>query len=538
MSYILSSGGFKEVKDSTAPFIKSDTFPPKYYLNHSEEYTDTKDQSNTQTLSSTITSLDEFDFFRKESLFEDSESEDPEDHNDINQPFTDMICKSTDDNVFGDVNPQNNKVFKSTDRQNENYPNSDVSDDKGTDSCNVKEQENNDLNRKHVNTPTEHTDTGTTTNISEDLIDGNLQPIHRTQLQNNNAEDETDTSKLIQNKKLEPKNHNHDSVTYNYEPCCHLEGDDDGCQRCCEKIVLPAIINTERRSEIHFMLTQEYSEYSWMNLYTSKIGHFIEVVNETAKYPSRMSLRNRDKILGIHFQAIERYEHDIVLEMFRYLLHTPTEESISLIVERREQNGNVVVLEIKVDVAVTTRGNPIVRIVSSILFSSPFKLHIKYVTLKRRFQCRMFSGGRTNMYITSDKGRLYMSTLKHEDEKKSVFVCFQFHGVCVRYHGGRTGPIFFGVFQSSDNKFIMASSASKLSLVSASNNLDTSVREITRADPRFFKVVKTGTGNTYFESLLYRGSYWTLTGRELGLAKRSSLDVLMRNDSQFDFVPI
>jgi len=35
--------------------------------------------------------------------------------------------------------------------------------------------------------------------------------------------------------------------------------------------------------------------------------------------------------LGIHFQAIERYEHDIVLEMFRYLLHTPTEESISLV---------------------------------------------------------------------------------------------------------------------------------------------------------------------------------------------------------------
>jgi len=34
------------------------------------------------------------------------------------------------------------------------------------------------------------------------------------------------------------------------------------------------------------------------------------------------------------------------------------------------------------------------------------------------------------------------------------------------------------------------------------------------------------------------GSYWTLTGRELGLAKRSSLDVLMRNDSHFDFVPI
>jgi len=26
----------------------------------------------------------------------------------INQPFTDMICKSTDDNVFDDVNPQNN----------------------------------------------------------------------------------------------------------------------------------------------------------------------------------------------------------------------------------------------------------------------------------------------------------------------------------------------------------------------------------------------------------------------------------------------
>ena len=42
-------------------------------------------------------------------------------------------------------------------------------------------------------------------------------------------------------------------------------------------------------------------------------------------------LRNRDKILGIHFQAVERYEHDIVLEMFRYLLHTPTEESISLV---------------------------------------------------------------------------------------------------------------------------------------------------------------------------------------------------------------
>jgi hypothetical protein len=42
-------------------------------------------------------------------------------------------------------------------------------------------------------------------------------------------------------------------------------------------------------------------------------------------------------------------------------------------------------------------------------------------------------------------------------------------------------------------------------LQSASNNLDTSVKEITRADPRFFKVAKTGTGNTYFESLLYRG---------------------------------
>jgi len=42
-------------------------------------------------------------------------------------------------------------------------------------------------------------------------------------------------------------------------------------------------------------------------------------------------------------------------------------------------------------------------------------------------------------------------------------------------------------------------------LQSASNNLDTSVKEITRADPRFVKVAKTGTGNTYFESLLYRG---------------------------------
>lgn len=538
MSYILASGGFKEMTDSAAPYIKSDKFPPMHYHDHSEGYTDTKDQSHTQSLSSTITSLDEFDFFRKESLFDDSESDESEDHNDINQPFTDMISKAADDNVFNVVNPQNNKELKSTDRQTENYPNSDVGDDNSTDSCNVKELENNDLNRKHVNTPTEHTDTGTTTNISEDQIDGNHKPINGTQHENAKAADETDTSKLILNKKIEATNHHDDNITYNYESCCHVESDDDDCQRCFDSIVLPDIINIERRSEVHFMLTQEYSEYSWMNLHTSKVGHFIEVVKETAKYPSRMSLRNKDKILGIHFQAVERYEHDIVLEMFRYLLQTPTEESISLIVERREQNGNVVVLEINIDVAVTTRGNPIVRIVSSILYSSPFKLHIKYVTLKRRFQCRMFSGGRTNMYIISEKGRLYMSTLKHEDEKKSVFVCFQFHGVCVRYHGGRTAPIFFGVFQSSDNKFIMASSASKLSLVSASNNLDTSVREITRADPRFFKVAKTGTGNTYFESLLYRGSYWTLTGRELGLAKRSSLDVLMRNDSQFDFVPI
>ncbi|XP_063426012.1 uncharacterized protein LOC134709801 isoform X2 [Mytilus trossulus] len=267
-----------------------------------------------------------------------------------------------------------------------------------------------------------------------------------------------------------------DSIVYKYETLCHCE-EECRChvqQNLRESTAMEVMDTTTRRSVIDFMVKEDVVK-GGMNLRSNDYGHYIEITDTRNKYPSNMALRNTDNILGINNQAVDQYHHNIVLEMFRNIIQASTEEPLSLIVERQEENGNKDIIEIEVKVEV---------------------------------------------------------------EFQYIFKCYKFHGLCVQ-RGRRPIPMFIGVFKSyEDNEFVMASSKTTLSLINIPTKLNTNIRQITRADPRFFIVSRTGSGHSYFESLQHRGSYWKFNENSLGLARRSNMEAMSSYDSHFRFVPV
>ncbi|XP_071165488.1 uncharacterized protein [Mytilus edulis] len=332
-----------------------------------------------------------------------------------------------------------------------------------------------------------------------------------------------------------------DSIVYKYETLCHCE-EECRChvqQNLRESASMEVIDTTTRRSVIDFMVKEDVVK-GGMNLRSNDYGHSIEITDTRNKYPSNMALRNTDNILGINNQAVDQYHHNIVLEMFRNMMQASTEEPLSLIVERQEENGNKDIIEIEVKVEVEFQYEPIVKVEANICHSASYDLNIKCVKYLECVDCRIHNGGKTNYYVTTDHkiDNIHMRPLRHSDKKKNIFKCYKFHGLCIQ-RGRPPIPMFIGVFKSyEDNEFVMASSKTTLSLINIPTKLNTNIRQITRADPRFFIVSKTDSGHSYFESLQHRGSYWKFNENTLGLARRSNKEAKSSYDSHFRFVPV
>ncbi|XP_052104262.1 uncharacterized protein LOC127737515 [Mytilus californianus] len=331
-----------------------------------------------------------------------------------------------------------------------------------------------------------------------------------------------------------------DSIIYKYDTLCHCE-EECRCQvqqNLRESTAMEVIDTTTRRSVIDFMVKEDVVK-GGMNLHSNDYGHYIEITDTRNKYPSNMALQNTDNILGINNQAVDQYHHFIVLEMFRNMIKSSTEEPLSLIVERQQENGNKEILEIEVNVEVEIQYEPIVKVDAHVCHSSSYDLNIRCVRYLECIDCRIHNGGKTNYYVTTDKiDNIHMRPLRHSDKKKNIFKCYKFHGLCMQ-RGRRPVPMFIGVFQSyEDNQFVMASSKTTLSLINIPTKLNTNMRQITRADPRFFVVSRTGSGHSYFESLQHRGSYWKFNENTLQLARRSNMEAMSSYDSHFRFVPV
>ncbi|VDI26673.1 Hypothetical predicted protein [Mytilus galloprovincialis] len=228
--------------------------------------------------------------------------------------------------------------------------------------------------------------------------------------------------------------------------------------------------------------------------------------------------------------------------MLKYLVYPSTEEFTSLIVERQEQNRSKEFLEIKVYVKVNTRGSGDgSETVSEKTTTYSSTLRIVNVKWKHPIECYIRYYPQSNQYITVDKSEnLNLSTLRFENGNKNLIRYNMCSGLCRKEENKKLKEphsVFIGVFQViHSKKFIMAAKATKLTLVTDWKR-NKSEREIVQADPRFFIVRdEKANGNRVFESLFYRGSYWTFNNKGLQLIKCNKDELKLRDDVLFTII--
>ncbi|XP_052104263.1 uncharacterized protein LOC127737516 [Mytilus californianus] len=508
MNYRITTRGRKDKKE--VPYKRTDTFPPV-----SDNLECLKDGRQTHSVSATTTSeisLEEFDFFSKDSLFDTSDSE-------------------------GEVSTSIDSLLET----------SDIESSKDTNEETRKPGDGNidDLERRKAErnvTPIEHDDRPLT-HETEILGEQDEMDSSHTSIKGNktHTQFEKDVKTEIERKKDDPMTYG--NITYKYETCS-FNADGDFETEDCPLIdidILPPDIGV-KKSPIVFMLTDEHSEPSGMTLVSTGGGHVVEITDRTIKFYKKLNLGPHDKLLGIDYQAVKCYPHEIVLEMFKYLLYPSTEEFISLIVERQEQNRSADVLEIKIYVKVITRGGDSTENATATTSSNTSTIRIVNVKWKHPTECYIRHYPQSNKYITVDNsGMLNISTLRTENGNKNLIRYNICSGLCRKEENRKLKnphSVFIGVFQIIDSKkFIMAAKATKLILVDDWTR-NKSEKEIVQADPRYFIVTNVNgrDGNRYFESLIYRGSYWTFNGKGLQLIQCNKTELIIREDLWFTII--
>ncbi|XP_063430597.1 uncharacterized protein LOC134712706 isoform X2 [Mytilus trossulus] len=499
-----------------APYTRTDTFPPA-----SDNLEFPKDGRQTHSVSTTITSeisLEAFDFFSKDSLFDTSDNED-----EGSTSISSLL--ETSDIPSNSSKDMKEEIRKPGDGHVNGVLSNDWQNEFQTD-CNE------DEDRRNV-TPIEHDDrTSSAKHRHEVLVEQDDLDSSQPFIKGNTTH--TQFEKEVESKRDDPMTYG--NVTYKYETV-NANGDletEDNPDAGID--ILPPDIGV-KKSPIVFMLTDEHSEPSGLTLVSTDEGHIIEISDKYSKYYQKLNLRHYDTILGIDYQAVKFYPHEIVLEMLKYLAYPSTEEFVSLIIERQEQNRSKEFLEIKVYVKVNTRGitggGDGSEKLSNKTTTNASTLRIVNVKWKHPIECYIRSYPQSNKYITVDKSEnLNLSTLRFENGNKNLIRYNMCSGLCKKEKNS-VNSVFIGVFQVIDsNKFIFAAKATILSLVGWTRNK--SEREIVQADPRFFIVRdEKKNGSRVFESLFYRGSYWTFNNKGLQLIKCNKEDPLILRDDLF-----
>ncbi|XP_076096393.1 uncharacterized protein LOC143067186 [Mytilus galloprovincialis] len=509
-----------------APYIRTDTFPPPY--DNLECKTNGR---QTHSVSTTITSeisLEAFDFFSKDSLFDTSDNEDEGSTSISSLSETSDVQSNSSKDMKEDIRkPGDGNVNGVLSNDWRHKLQTDCSEDE--DGRNV--------------TPIEHDDrTSSVTHRHEVLVEQD--ELDRSQPFIKGNKTHTQFEKEIESKRDDSMTHG--NITYKYETCSVNADGDLETEDCPDTgiDILPPDIGV-KKSPIVFMLTDDHSEPSGLTLVSTDEGHIIEISDKYIKYYQKLNLRHYDKILGIDYQAVKFYPHEIVLEMLKYLVYPSTEEFTSLIVERQEQNRSNEYLEIKVYVKVNTRGITSVgdgsEKVSTTTTTNSSTLRIVNVKWKHPIECYIRYYPQSNKYITVDKSEnLNLSTLRFENGNKNLIRYNMCSGLFRKEENKKLKEphsVFIGVFQViHSKKFIMAAKATKLTLVTGWTG-NKSEREIVQADPRFFIVRdEKGEGNRVFESLFYRGSYWTFNNKGLQLIKCNTKELKLRDDVWFTII--
>ncbi|CAG2251916.1 unnamed protein product [Mytilus edulis] len=433
----LTTGGRTDKK--VAPYTRTDTFPPPY--DNLECKTNGR---QTHSVSTTITSeisLEAFDFFSKDSLFDTSDNED--------EGSTSISSLSE----TSEIQSNSSKDMKEEIRKS------------GDGNVNEHDDRTSSVTHRHE------------VLVEQDELDSS-QPF----IKGNKTH--TQFEKEIESKRDDSMTHG--NITYKYETCSVNADGDLETEDCPDTgiDILPPDIGV-KKSPIVFMLTDDHSEPSGLTLVSTDEGHIIEISDKYIKYYQKLNLRHYDKILGIDYQAVKFYPHEIVLEMLKYLVYPSTEEFTSLIVERQEQNRSKEFLEIKVYVKVNTRGitSDGSETVSGKTTTNSSTLRIVNVKWKHPTECYIRYYPQSNKYITVDKSQnLNLSTLRFENGNKNLIRYNMCSGLCRK----EENSVFIGVFQIVDSKkFIFAAKATKLTLVDTGWTGNKSEREIVQADQRF-----------------------------------------------------
>lgn len=275
-------------------------------------------------------------------------------------------------------------------------------------------------------------------------------------------------------------------------------------------------------------------------LHTTKTGHFIKTTSLNSNQLD-LNLRDNDRLLGINGKVVTFWNHWIVLESLKYLLfYTEPSERLSLIIDRQDENGKIDVFEICLTVTRSRDKDNDIEIdigdayieIKSLLKRISYQPRMKCVKFKDLFQCRIRHGARTNCYLKVDaKRNLVMETLTNKDEDFWKFDCYVYH--CLKLCESRYEPptnVFICVLRSchsfdGQRPYIMAKSCEKVGTM-CFRTLELDDRRTEKPDPRFFKISRTATGESLFESLIYKDYYLSWNNLSLKLTKHTSAEMV------------
>ena len=287
----------------------------------------------------------------------------------------------------------------------------------------------------------------------------------------------------------------------------------------------------EEMSNIILKFSESVDKDTGLKLHTTKTGHFIKTTTSLNSNQLDLNLRDNDRLLGINEKVVTFWNHWIVLESLKYLLvYSAPSESLSLIIDRQDEDGNIAIYEICVSVT-RSRGDAYIEI-KSLLKRISYQPRMKAVKFKNLFQCRIRHGARTNCYLKVDEKRnLVMETLTNKDEDFWKFDCYVYH--CLKLCNSRNEPptnVFICVLRSchsfdGQRPYIMAKNCEKVGTMSF-RTLELDERRTEMGDPRFFKISRTGTGEHMFESLIYKDYYLSWDNMSLKLTKHTNAEMV------------
>ncbi|XP_052105371.1 uncharacterized protein LOC127738235 [Mytilus californianus] len=300
----------------------------------------------------------------------------------------------------------------------------------------------------------------------------------------------------------------------------------------------------QQESKVLFRSRSMETEANLFSVCSTNGEHFIrksEILNNDEE-----NIRDDDRIIALNDQSVSHFDHVTIVEMLKELLDFSQEgRCITLVIDRKEQDGDLRMIEIKLSIYQPTdididAGFNFSYVIKKIFQrDQPYVYNVKYIF---SYDCYISECNDTKYVKCTAENKLDMESLPRDVTERGGFT-FK----CCNY------LVLSGTKKHPNNTYVCIlrvekGTAEKGLYITVKNEEDVYAEEfphpdrdvdLEKADSRFFILKKTPNGKDMFESLAYEGRYlsWTRTRvslRQLPSEKPQQYSGDLNNDCKFE----